>query len=221
MSQSRDAIKDLRIDVRFSNNLIMQRIEAAGFRNLAEFCRAYPKINRTSVYQLVTMKRSPVKKRRAKKDEWVEGARWIEGAEWAKIVIDLAAALCCDPEELFSEATARRRESNRAVIEVSSVAAQQFLASLSRQALPPDVVFNEIEFSEVVEKQLATLTPRESEVIKRRFGFDGQEEETFLEIAQSMSLSPVRIQQIQSKALRKLRHPRRASRLKPFLQEKL
>ena len=64
---------------------------------------------------------------------------------------------------------------------------------------------------------LKSLTPREELVLRMRFGVGDGSEQTLEEVGRSFNVTRERIRQIESKALRKLRHPSRASRLKPFL----
>jgi RNA polymerase primary sigma factor len=63
---------------------------------------------------------------------------------------------------------------------------------------------------------LLTLTPRERRVIERRFGLTGETDETLTAIGREIGVTRERIRQIESTALRKLRHPSRAKRLRPF-----
>ncbi len=65
---------------------------------------------------------------------------------------------------------------------------------------------------------LKTLTPREEQVLKMRFGVGDGSEHTLEEVGRSFNVTRERIRQIESKALRKLRHPSRAKKLKPFLE---
>ena len=64
---------------------------------------------------------------------------------------------------------------------------------------------------------LKSLTPREELVLRLRFGVGDGSEHTLEEVGRSFNVTRERIRQIESKALRKLRHPTRAQRLKPFL----
>jgi RNA polymerase primary sigma factor len=64
---------------------------------------------------------------------------------------------------------------------------------------------------------LRTLTPREAEVLRRRFGMGDGTEHTLEEVGKAFNVTRERIRQIESKALRKLRHPTRAKLLKPYL----
>ena len=64
---------------------------------------------------------------------------------------------------------------------------------------------------------LRTLTPREERVIKMRFGLEDGSEHTLEEVGQSFQVTRERIRQIEAKALRKLRHPSRSKKLRPYL----
>jgi RNA polymerase primary sigma factor len=64
---------------------------------------------------------------------------------------------------------------------------------------------------------LRTLTQREEEVLRMRFGVGDGAEHTLEEVGRYFNVTRERIRQIESKALRKLRHPTRATRLRPFL----
>ncbi len=66
------------------------------------------------------------------------------------------------------------------------------------------------------EKVLKSLTPREEQVLKLRFGIGDGTEHTLEEVGRTFNVTRERIRQIESKALRKLRHPARAQLLKPF-----
>ncbi|MBE6605238.1 MAG: RNA polymerase sigma factor RpoD [Ruminococcaceae bacterium] len=70
---------------------------------------------------------------------------------------------------------------------------------------------------EVIERELSTLTPREAHVIKLRFGLYDGRSRTLEEVGKEFDITRERIRQIESKALRKLRHPSRARHLRGFL----
>ncbi len=82
---------------------------------------------------------------------------------------------------------------------------------------PSEAVIN-INLKEQTDSVLKTLTPREERVIKMRFGVGEGSEHTLEEVGQSFAVTRERIRQIEAKALRKLRHPSRSRRLKPFLE---
>ncbi len=64
---------------------------------------------------------------------------------------------------------------------------------------------------------LATLTPREEKVLRMRFGIGEKSDHTLEEVGRDFSVTRERIRQIEAKALRKLRHPSRAKKLKSFI----
>ncbi len=66
---------------------------------------------------------------------------------------------------------------------------------------------------------LATLTDREQEVLRLRFGLDDGRQRTLEEVGQQFQVTRERIRQIEAKALRKLRHPNRSKRLKDYLED--
>ena len=66
---------------------------------------------------------------------------------------------------------------------------------------------------------LGTLTPREEQVLRLRFGIDEQTDFTLEDVGGRFAVTRERIRQIESKALRKLRHPTRARYLRTFHQE--
>ena len=67
-----------------------------------------------------------------------------------------------------------------------------------------------------VEGVLETLTPRERRVVELRFGLEGDKLYTLSEIGAELGVTRERIRQIETKALRKLRHPSRSKRLREF-----
>ncbi len=66
---------------------------------------------------------------------------------------------------------------------------------------------------------LDTLTPREAKVLRMRFGIEMNTDHTLEEVGKQFDVTRERIRQIEAKALRKLRHPSRAERLKGFVTE--
>ena len=70
---------------------------------------------------------------------------------------------------------------------------------------------------EQLEEVLSTLTPREEEVLRLRFGLVDGKSHTLEEVGKAFDVTRERIRQIESKALRKLRHPSRSKKLRDFL----
>jgi RNA polymerase primary sigma factor len=82
---------------------------------------------------------------------------------------------------------------------------------------PSDAVIS-MNLAEQTRKVLATLTPREEKVLRMRFGIGEKSDHTLEEVGQDFEVTRERIRQIEAKALRKLRHPSRARRLKSFME---
>ena len=74
-----------------------------------------------------------------------------------------------------------------------------------------------ILLKEHLEDVLGTLTPREENVLRLRFGLGDGRARTLEEVGKSYNVTRERIRQIEAKALRKLRHPARSKKLKDFL----
>lgn len=70
---------------------------------------------------------------------------------------------------------------------------------------------------ETIEEVLAELTPRQSHILRLRFGLGGGEPHTLEEIANKFGLSRERIRQLEKEALRRLRHPKLAHNLRDYL----
>ncbi len=80
---------------------------------------------------------------------------------------------------------------------------------------PADATSNAL-LSEALAEILGTLTQREADVIKMRFGMYDGRPHTLEEVGQTFGVTRERIRQIENKAIRKLRHPSRAKKIKDF-----
>jgi RNA polymerase primary sigma factor len=70
---------------------------------------------------------------------------------------------------------------------------------------------------EKIEEVLETLPPRESRILRLRYGLENGRQYTLEEVGEKFGLTRERIRQIETKALRRLRHPRRARQLRDYL----
>jgi len=91
-----------------------------------------------------------------------------------------------------------------------------FIEDLKAPA-PADIASNE-DLKKRVKDALGTLSSRERDVIMMRFGMIDERPRTLEEVGREFNVTRERIRQIEAKALRKLRHPRRATTLKDFLE---
>ncbi|MGA7907424.1 MAG: RNA polymerase sigma factor RpoD [Candidatus Sulfotelmatobacter sp.] len=86
------------------------------------------------------------------------------------------------------------------------------------QISPAEAVIS-VNLKERTEHVLRTLSPREEKIIRMRFGLEDGSEHTLEEVGRSFDVTRERIRQIEAKALRKLRHPSRSSKLRLLLDD--
>jgi len=86
-----------------------------------------------------------------------------------------------------------------------------------RQTVSPADAAVYTSLEEQTRKVLATLTPREEQILRMRFGIGEKSDYTLEEVGQRFAVTRERIRQIEAKALRKLRHPSRAKSIEAFV----
>lgn len=87
----------------------------------------------------------------------------------------------------------------------------------NKETPPPPEVASQHLLAEKIEDVLVTLSPREARILRLRFGLQDGHSYTLEEVGQRFGLTRERIRQIQSEALKKLRHPRRTRKLRSYL----
>ena len=196
--------KDIRIDVRVRNNLILLKMEEKGIPSVAELCRqmsvqSLSGNTQTTIGGLVNMK-AP--------------ARNKDGS-WSASAHSLAEFFRCLPEDLFSDFQQEQAlEKNRAQAEMAFADVQTALAAHQT----PELAARRTELYDLVQRALGSLTAREERVVRMRFGLDGPEM-TLEVVAELFSTTRERIRMIEAKALNKLKHPSRSARLNAILRE--
>ncbi len=85
-----------------------------------------------------------------------------------------------------------------------------------REPNPSDSAYSKL-LKEKIEELLNTLTPREARILRLRFGLQNGHCYTLEEVGQKFGLTRERIRQIEGRALRRLRHPRRSRKLRDYL----
>ncbi len=88
-----------------------------------------------------------------------------------------------------------------------------------KNVINPSKAMVNLNLVEQTRKILSTLTPREEKVLRMRFGIGEESDHTLEEVGQDFNVTRERIRQIEAKALRKLKHPSRSSKLKTFVDK--
>jgi len=90
--------------------------------------------------------------------------------------------------------------------------------TLEQESIPSaELEMIRTSFESQIQSMVAELEPKEREVIRMRFGLDGEESRTLQEIGDALGLSRERVRQIESKAKEKLRRSREAQGLRGYL----
>ncbi len=87
-----------------------------------------------------------------------------------------------------------------------------------KSAESPNETLISQDLTNQVERALSTLSPKEKEILRLRFGIGEEGEHTLEEVGKRFAVTRERIRQIETKALRKLRHPLRGRALKAFVE---
>ena len=85
-----------------------------------------------------------------------------------------------------------------------------------REPTPSDSAYSKL-LKEKIDELLNTLSPREARILRLRFGLQNGQSYTLEEVGQKFGLTRERIRQIEGRALRRLRHPRRSRKLRDYL----
>jgi len=197
--------KEYLVEVKVKNNLLYKRIMEK-YESVAAFSRAH-NLHPNSVGRYLALKQSVVGKR---------GQINLE-------VLRICEALNCTPRDVFPAAQWEGAlESNTTRREVDQEDMMLLSGRGDISALTCDINDGKDELKKIVNSVLTDLTPREKKVLEMRFGFEG-EELTYQEIAIALDplrpLSNSRVSQIEARALRKLKNPKRSRLLKPYLGE--
>lgn len=92
-----------------------------------------------------------------------------------------------------------------------------FLALSAMEFIAPDEACTQRELATRVRDILGTLTPREEKIIRMRFGIGYRSDHTLDEVGQEFEVTRERIHQVETKAMRKLRHPARSQFVRAFV----
>ena len=196
-------MKELRLVCRLSNNRLHRARVDLGL-TVAELCRRSG-ISIHSYYKMLSLRMTGLDKRGEVRD----------------VARRVAEFLGSSVDEMFPPSLALVKEST-AEREVDVADAMRLLGADAeetdgRRLLPMEAEVDRPKLRDALRSVLSGLSPREERVLRMRFGIDDGGEPTLDEVAENLGLSGGRIQQIEAKALRKLRHPSRTTPLEPFL----
>ena len=190
--------KDYLIEVKVKNNLLVKKIRENGFDSVSAFARATG-MTASSVGRYVLLKEPAI-------DRW---------GKWRKSVEKMAQVLKCLPEDLFPpQHIDKALKNSKASFEADINEVAGFLASnndASKTAL--DYITSE-EAQRQIANSFSDLTAREERILRLRYGFDSPEDLTYQQIGDQFGVQRERIRQLEAKALRKLKHPKRSKDLR-------
>ena len=183
------------VKITVRNGLILRQMKKLGIKSQVELSKLTG-ISLQTLNSLITLRKAP---RNTYTGEWVDAA------------FALSSALQVEPEELWTSAQqGMALERNNYEINMSEEQVKHLASGESTDKLALGS-----EQSRILRGALSHLTPREEQVVRRRF-FD---DDSLEEIAGDWGVSKTRIRQIECKALRKMKHPSRG--LKKYFDEEV
>jgi hypothetical protein len=186
---------DYRVTVTVKNARILQAMEKAGFDSVAGLAKELG-VHVRILYPLLSMQISPMTRGSGRKSKSAP-------LKWRPVVEKLSIALSVPIEQLFSPTQLNPTGApTRKSIDVSEKDLNAYIVSASVAA---PMLGCDLETTDLLTKVIAQakLTPKEHDVIKRRFFYN----ETLEEIGADYSVCRARVQEIEKNALRKLKSP--------------
>ena len=193
-------MKDYLLQIKIKNAPLMELMRLHGHTSAAGLSRACGIANGT-ICRYLNLQEAP----------WS-----LSRNKWKDSVIAIANYFQVIPESMFPEQHVTKclpKNSIEAEIDLKA------LEALSQGILEPSIEDRLLEESQIgiLDTALDTLNDREKKVLQMRHGIGYPEAMTLHAIADAFSLTTERMRQIESKALRKLRHPHRSNGLRELL----
>ena len=200
---------DLLVQSRFKNLKLWQLCEGTKRTEMA----ALLGITVNALFTLLSLKCSPFRRNKSKHGEYKEIAHRVAN------FFDLPVEELFPPSlyRLKIPALVSRTFSSEKVVSMLDARKEGLLLEehVSSASVEKEVIAREMK--EALAKALTTMKPRYRKVISMRFGMDGEGERTLEEIGQSLGLGKARIRQMETRALRDLRHPSKSGALRDFV----
>ncbi len=190
--------KDIRVEVRLRNNIILQFMEGKGIKSVAELCHEarIPRREEARVERLIDMLELPY--------EFSKEGMLV----WHLYVEQIARVFKVLPDMLFSQEQMKvALKQNQVHFEMASGDVRGLFGSREQQVLP-DVTLERKQLRMVLRALISKLPPQQAKALMLRFGLhDGVEGRTFEDVANLLKVSRGRAHQLEVKALKTLRQP--------------
>lgn len=183
---------DYRVQIKVRNARLLRAIEQAGHQPGQIFAGEVGISYTGHLLPYLNLKRTP----------------FDESADLRPCAEKLCVFLNRLPDELWSEEQRYPLVMNAAEIDLSAASVHELLAS-PKDCADPLSLLERKQAAQAVDALLDRLTPREAEVLRLRYGIDG-EPMTLEDIAKPMGYTRERVRQVEAKALRKLRAVRQS-----------
>ena len=207
--------KDIRLEVRIKNNLIMKKVEErCGDISLVKLAEIVG-TSKAHLSAMINFKILPVTKMRVDRCRKIERVKATDDGllYWREAAINLSYILGCDdPLEIFPERLWIKKARNKYDIELDSLSLSQMLihesAMLTKDESPSpfDIVSRKMDIEEEMKEAIlkSSLDWRERQVLRCRLGANG-DPKTYEECSAELYFSVDKVKTIERQALRKLR----------------
>ena len=172
---------DVRLVIRAKNNLLLSRIEEKGFSNIAAFCQ-FVNVSYAMLNGYICMRISPR----------------MRNGDWRKPALDIAEALDARPEDLWSS----EQQAMTEPVKVAEVVMSMAEYGRRLAASNPERQIEARQYRELIASAVDKLDPRERQIVRRRFGLETGDVETYGAIGKDVGLSVTRVQEIERRAVR-------------------
>lgn len=193
-----ETVNEYRVKVTIRNNLLLSLIEEHGYTSLAKFAKDH-ELNYGNLVEFVALKKSPI---------GTDG-NFLRTAQQLMEIFGASPSDLWSQEQLTMKLPKNYSEYKVAKEELAELAHNFSAITGQITHESPEEALYKKELVGLTSGILGRLTPREAKVLALRWGLDGtNREHTLDEVGAAFDLSKERIRQIESKAMRKIRHPR-------------